>query len=127
MDLLLDTHVFVWWDSNSARLGGPARAAIADPANRIFVSAASIWEIAIKRRIGKLAFDGSAARAVGGNGFVEVPISGVEAEAAGALDWTHSDPFDRLILAQAKARAMTLVTVDPAMRAHGGVALLEAG
>jgi PIN domain nuclease of toxin-antitoxin system len=125
MDLLLDTHVFLWWDADSSQLGPETRAAIADPANRIFVSAASIWEIGIKRRTGKLVFSGSAVEAIGKNGFVELAISGRDAEGAAALDWDHADPFDRLLVAQARAASMTLATVDKAIRRFGGVAQLS--
>ncbi len=127
MDLLLDTHVFVWWDAGADAIGAQARAAISDPANRVFVSAASVWEIGIKRRTGKLSFSGSAFEAIGRNGFVELPISGRDAEAASALDWVHTDPFDRLLVAQARAGSMTLATVDRAIQRFGGVSQLAAG
>jgi PIN domain nuclease of toxin-antitoxin system len=126
VDLLLDTHVFLWWDAESAELSAPCRAAIADPSNRIFVSAASVWEIGIKRRTGKLAFSGSAMEAIRQNGFLEAPILGRDAEAAAALDWSHADPFDRLLVAQALLGSMTLATADKAIRRYGGVAQLEA-
>ncbi|MGI8841900.1 MAG: type II toxin-antitoxin system VapC family toxin [Caulobacteraceae bacterium] len=126
MDLLLDTHVFVWWDSQVARLGEGAKALISGPSNRVFVSAVSIWEIAIKRRIGKLAFEGSPVDAIGKNAFFELPISGRECEAAGALDWSHADPFDRLLLAQAQVRGLTLITADTTMRGFIGVAIVAA-
>lgn len=126
MDLLLDTHVFLWWDSRAARLGEGAKALISSPSNRVFVSAVSIWEIAIKRRIGKLAFEGSPVDAIGKNAFSELPISGRDCEAAGALDWTHADPFDRLILAQAQARRLTLITADAAMQGFISVAIVAA-
>ncbi|MHB8529900.1 MAG: type II toxin-antitoxin system VapC family toxin [Caulobacteraceae bacterium] len=127
MDLVLDTHVFLWWDSGSSKLGERAGSVIADPTNSVFVSAASLWEIAIKRRRGKLAFRGSAVEAVGRNGFIELSISGSDAETAGALAWPHSDPFDRMILAQAQARSLVLVTADAAMRDFNGVAQIPAG
>ena len=127
MDLLLDTHVFLWWDSASPELGPACRAAIADPANRVFVSAASVWEIGIKRRAGKLAFGGSAVDAVRRNGFLELPVLGRDAEAAAALDWKHADPFDRLLVAQAQVASLTLATVDRAIRGYGGVAQIEGG
>ncbi len=127
MDLLLDTHVFLWWDADSPDLGAECRTAIADPANRVFVSAASIWEIGIKRRTGKLAFSGSAVEAVQANGFVELPIFGRDAEAAAALDWGHADPFDRLLVAQARAGSLILATADKAIRRYGAVAQLAAG
>jgi PIN domain nuclease of toxin-antitoxin system len=111
-DLLLDTQVFLWWDLGAERLGETARRLIAETENRIHVSAASIWEIAIKRRLGKLAFSGSAVDAVRASSFLELAISGADCEAAGALEWVHADPFDRLIVAQAQRRDMTLITAD---------------
>ncbi len=126
MNLLLDTHVFIWWDCGSDRLGDRARALIANPTHSIFVSAASIWEIAIKRRLGKLAFDGSAAAAIAKNAFIDLPVSSADAEAAGALDWAHGDPFDRLIVAQAQARGLSLVTADAVMRQFDGVSVVAA-
>ena len=126
VDILLDTHVFLWWDSRSPKLSDPARKLIAAPANRVFVSAASIWEIAIKRRLGKLDFDGSPTDAVRANSFVELGISGADAEAAGGLDWTHPDPFDRLILAQATRRQLTIITADRVMQGYMGVAIVAA-
>ena len=74
MNLLLDTHVFLWWDRADKALNADARALIADSANQVFISAASIWEIAIKRRLKKLDFRGSAVAAIGANGFHELPI-----------------------------------------------------
>jgi PIN domain nuclease of toxin-antitoxin system len=126
MELLLDTQVFLWWQTSSSRITDGARAAIANPANAIFVSAASVWEVAIKRRLGKLAFDGSAARAIAANGFFELPILASDAESAGDLDWRHSDLFDRLLVAQALARGLTLITSDREIRSFGGVAQLGA-
>jgi PIN domain nuclease of toxin-antitoxin system len=96
VNLLLDTHVFLWWDQATA-LNADTRAVIADPANQIFVSAVSIWEIAIKRRLRKLDFRGSAVTAIGANGFHELPILPIDAENAGALAWQHNDPFDRIL------------------------------
>ena len=126
MDLLLDTHVFVWWDAVSPNLGAACRAAIADPSNRVFVSAASVWEISIKRRTGKLAFSGSAVEAIRQNGFLEAPILSRDAEAAAALDWSHADPFDRLLVAQAQLGSLTLATADKVIRGFGGVTQLKA-
>ena len=126
MDLLLDTNVFLWWDAASPDLAAACRAAIADPSNRIFVSAASVWEIGIKRRTGKLAFSGSAVDAVRKNGFLELPILGRDAELAAALDWKHADPFDRLLVAQAQLGSLTLATADKVIRGFGGVTQLKA-
>ena len=101
-------------------------AMIATPTNRVFVSAASNWEIAIKRRTGKLSFSGSPGHAVTANSFVELVISGADCELAGNLDWRHNDPFDRMIIAQAQARGMTLITADANMQKFIGVAIVAA-
>jgi PIN domain nuclease of toxin-antitoxin system len=79
VNLLLDTHVFLWWDSQDKALNADTRALIADPANQVFISAASIWEIAIKRRLKKLDFRGSAVAAIGANGFHELQVLPIDA------------------------------------------------
>jgi PIN domain nuclease of toxin-antitoxin system len=126
MQLLLDTHAFLWWQLATDQLSDHARSSIADRSNQVFVSAVSVWEIATKRRLGKVAFDTSPTGAIGANGFIEMPILATDAEAAGELDWAHNDPFDRLLVAQARARGITLVTADAAIRAYSGVAQLAA-
>jgi PIN domain nuclease of toxin-antitoxin system len=112
MDLLLDTHVFLWWDAESPQLGATACAAIANPENRIFISAASVWEISIKRAKGKLVFSGSSSEAIGQNGFLPLAMDPIHAEAAGNLDWSHTDPFDRMLVAQARLQSLVLVHAD---------------
>jgi PIN domain nuclease of toxin-antitoxin system len=112
VDLLLDTHAFLWWDADLPGLGAAARSAIRDSANNVFVSAASVWEIAIKRRLGRLRFEGSPTANIARNGFQPLAISPEHAERAGDLPLLHSDPFDRLLIAQAQMEGMTLVTVD---------------
>jgi PIN domain nuclease of toxin-antitoxin system len=126
VNLLLDTHVFIWWDQRNAALSAAARAAIEDPRNNVFVSAVSVWEIAIKRRLGKLALEGSACDAISANGFLELPVLPREAEAAGALDWRHGDPFDRMLVAQAMEQGLTFVTGDEMIRGFDAVARLWA-
>jgi PIN domain nuclease of toxin-antitoxin system len=118
MDLLLDTHAFLWWDASDPQLGAACSAAIADPTNRIFVSAASIWEIAIKQRSSRLSFTGSPSQAVARNGFLPLPISGEHAEAAAALPPIHQDPFDRILIAQALVRGLVLATADTAIKRY---------
>ena len=127
MNLLLDTHVFLWWDSQDKSLNANVRAVIADPDNQVFVSAVSIWEIAIKRRLKKLRFRGSLVAAVAANGFLELPILPIDAEHAGDLAWRHNDPFDRMLVAQARRLGLTLVTADTMIRAYAHVAQLWAG
>jgi len=112
MGLLLDTHAFLWWNARDLRLPEPMRVAIASPLNAVFVSAASVWEIAIKRASGKLIFDSPIGQSIEGHGFTSLPISTAHAEWAGALPSLHSDPFDRLLVAQARMEGLTLVTVD---------------
>ena len=112
MKLLLDTHVFLWWNQNDPRLRSSHADAIRLPQSQVYVSAASAWEIGIKRNIGKLTFAGSVLDAIQRHRFEELPISVRHAEQAGSLPAIHSDPFDRLLVAQALIEGLTLVTVD---------------
>ena len=120
---MIDTHIFLWWDQQLQRLSRPLRAAIANEANDIFVSAASIWEIAIKRAIGKLRFHRPIVDAVLRLGFEILPVTGSHAEHAGGLPRHHDDPFDRLIVAQAHLEGMVLGTQDRLMQPYGGATL----
>ena len=126
-DLLLDRHVFLWWDGGRRRLGKSAQAAIAGRAHAVFISAASIWEIAIKRARGKLRFTGSAEAAIARNGFFPLSIAPAHAEAAGATSWDHADPFDRMLVAQSIAQSFVLVHADQRIRDYDGVSQLWAG
>ena len=116
MNLLLDTHVVLWW-AEERGLSAEAIAAIADPDNEVYVSAASIWEISIKHARGKLRVDDSVYD-VHLDGFEPLPITHAEARMAGALPDHHRDPFDRMLIAQAIARNLTLVTRDAHMRLY---------
>ena len=118
MDLLLDTHVFLWWWQGSDKLAGRPRTAIAK-AGRVLVSAASAWEMAIKSTLGKLRFEGTFADAVAACGFTELPVAFVHVEALRALPLHHSDPFDRLLVAQARVEGVTLTTHDRALEPYG--------
>ncbi len=126
MDLLLDTHVVLWWDSGADQLGSATRAVIADPQNHIYVSAASIWEIAIKSAKGKLRFKGMPSAAIERNGFLPLPITPTHAEIAGLLEWPHLDPFDRMLVAQARTDNMILVHADSMIQTYKGVPQLWA-
>jgi PIN domain nuclease of toxin-antitoxin system len=112
MKLLLDTHAFLWWDSNDAHLPAALHSAIAAPRNEVFVSAVTVWEIAIKRASGKLIFQAPVAKAIQKHGFLPLPITVEHAEWAGSLPQLHRDPFDRLLVAQAQLLGLTLVSVD---------------
>jgi len=123
--LLLDTTALLWWLDDDARLGSKARAAIADPRNEIFVSAASAWEMSVKRASGKLAVSFDIAEAIERNAFVELPIGIAHAVAAGELIRHHADPFDRMLIAQSQQEGLRLVTSDGAI-ARYDVELLDA-
>ena len=126
MSLLIDTQVFLWFDG----VDQAQRSVAQDDRRsdqRVFISAASFWEIAIKRRTGKLVLDGSPRAAAAAAGFVELPIEAADAETTGELNWEHRDPFDRMLVAHCLNRAMTLVTADAALRARPDIAVIWAG
>ena len=112
MRLLLDTQVLLWWLTDDARLDHDRRAAIADPDALVHVSAATIWEIAVKEALGRIEVGADLADEIERNGFLELPVSARHALAAGRLPRIHGDPFDRLLVAQARQEGMRLVTRD---------------
>lgn len=112
MRLLLDTQVFIWVTQDNPRLTKAAKAMILE-ASEVFVSAASIWEIAIKARLGKIDADPQEmAQAIITSGFCELPITAQHAAGVERLPDHHKDPFDRLLLAQALTEPLRLVTSD---------------
>jgi len=113
--LLLDTHVFLWWQANDRRLGLPIRNVIAS-ADIVFVSAASAWEAAIKVMLGRLSIPDAIESGVEESNFEKLPILFSHAEAAGKLPFHHQDPFDRMLIAQAMAEHLTLVSHDRRMK-----------
>jgi PIN domain nuclease of toxin-antitoxin system len=123
VNLLLDTHVLIWWDEGR-RLAAEARRAIAD-ADSVYVSAASAWEVAIKTGLGRLRPTRTVEQAVDESGFLELPVTFRHAERVGKLPPHHRDPFDRLLIAQADVEDLTLVTRD-AVFARYGVAVIGA-
>ena len=121
--LLLDTHAFLWWLAGSPRLVKGARRSIADDENDVLVSAASAWEIATKYRLGKLpeaeALAGDIRGGIADQGFNELAVSVADAERAGRLAGTHRDPFDRMLIAQALAHDLVLVSNEEAFDRFG--------
>jgi PIN domain nuclease of toxin-antitoxin system len=115
---LLDTHALLWWLADDGRLPPGARRAIKDPAAIAYVSAGSVWEIAIKRSLGKLELPDSWYAATFRD-FAELPITSDHARRAGELPPHHRDPFDRILVAQALAEGLMLVTADPAFARYG--------
>jgi PIN domain nuclease of toxin-antitoxin system len=118
--LLLDTHVFLWWIGDEPRLGRQARAAVSEAGDAVHVSAASVWEIAIKMARGRLRLprDEPLSTLIESEGFNEIPVTSRHAEVLLRLPLAHGDPFDRLIVAQAMAEEMTLVTADRTLEAY---------
>ena len=117
--LLLDTHVLIWWLADDPSLGPRARSLIADERNEVYVSAATAWEISIKRALGKLDMAEDLGPILEEEGFEALPITFFHGEQAGRLPPHHRDPFDRVLIAQAQAEGLELVTNDGAFAAYG--------
>ena len=123
MKILLDTHLLLWAAGEPGRLSARARALIKDPANELVFSAASLWEIAIKRRLGRDDFNVDPRllrRGLIDNGYGELPITSEHAVATDSLPPLHKDPFDRILVAQATVEGITLLTVDPMVTQYRG-------
>ncbi len=121
--VLLDTHAFLWWLTDSKRLSEAAKRVIADETNDISVSAVSVWEIATKHRLGRLP-EGEAViddivGSIAGQGFKELTIDVADAQRAGQLPGPHRDPFDRMLIAQALARDLVVVSIDAVFDRYG--------
>ncbi len=123
MRILLDSHVLLWLLADDP-ISPEARAAVESLDNEVWVSVASIWELEIKRRIGKLTFDGDVVEATLAAGLDLLDIHADHAVRAGRLPLHHRDPFDRMLIAQAIGEGCALATRDPAIRAYR-VTLLE--
>ena len=117
MNLLLDTHILLWWLANSRQLSVAAHTAILG-SERTYVSAATAWEINIKVSLGKLDFDGDMEAQLALNNFLSLPVTVAHAVVAGKLPRHHNDPFDRMLIAQAKAESLTLLTHDRRLKAY---------
>ena len=118
--LLLDTNVAVWLLlGDRARVSTNAVEALEDDRNEVAVSAASVWEIAIKRSLGKLTIADGWAATLRRLGFDPMPVTAMHAEAVERLPWHHRDPFDRLLVAQASVERCALVSADRRLGAYG--------
>lgn len=118
MKLLLDTHVLLWWQRDDRRLNKAARQAIAT-ADIVWVSAVSGWEVAIKVALGRLRLDEPFHVLVAADDFSELPLTLAHAAALAGLAPHHADPFDRVLIAQARAEGATLVSHDRALAPYG--------
>ena len=114
MILLLDGHALIWWLAGDPALTKTARSVIADPANEVLVSAATVWELAIKRATGKLEVSSDLPAAIEAAGFTGLPVTLADAEAAASLPLRHKDPFDRMLVAQAGRLDAVVVSRDQA-------------
>jgi PIN domain nuclease of toxin-antitoxin system len=123
MNVLLDTHILLWWLANDPLLPSSAAKVIADGDNAVTVSAATAWEIAIKKAAGRLDAPEDLLDALDANDFDTLAITAVHTLAAGALPSHHADPFDRMLIAQARVERLTLLTVDTRI-SHYDVELL---
>ncbi|MCP4680144.1 MAG: type II toxin-antitoxin system VapC family toxin [Deltaproteobacteria bacterium] len=118
MNLLLDAHVLLWWQGDFERIGKEALGAIENTDNIIWVSAATVWEISIKKALGKLTLPDKWYESIQEDGFRELPITWSAAKLAGELPKHHSDPFDRMLIAQAVQNGLILVTHDDIIRSY---------
>lgn len=123
MRLLLDTHALIWWFEGSDRLPAAARSAISDDSSEVFVSAATAWEIATKHRLGRLGGVDVLARSIpefiASQRFAQLPVTVEDGVRAGALPGPHRDPFDRMLIAQAIAGDLVLVSLETLFDAYG--------
>lgn len=122
---LLDTHIFLWWMSDAEQLSQEVFDIISDGSNQIYISSATIWEIAIKEALGKLEVDADLDHVIEENGFIELKVSAICANATKKLEQIHRDPFDRMLIAQAIEGDMTLITVDGYIIQYDNVKVLS--
>ncbi|OGQ94472.1 MAG: twitching motility protein PilT [Deltaproteobacteria bacterium RIFOXYA12_FULL_61_11] len=115
MTLLLDTHVLLWWLSDVSKLSTRAGDAIADPSKVVLLSAVVVWECRIKEALGKLTLPIDFEMVLEAQPFVPLSITAAHAHGLKSLPDLHRDPFDRLLISQAKHEGLTLVTADPAI------------
>ncbi len=124
MRLLLDTHIFLWVVTGNSALKSPARRII-EGADQVYVSAASIWEIAIKSRLGKIDAElGGLVEAIEASGLVELPVRAMHTAGVAKLPLHHTDPFDRLLLVQAISEPLRLLTADAMLARYSDLVLM---
>lgn len=116
---LLDTHVLLWWLAEPERLSEAARGVVRDPAHGVFFSAGAVWEMAIKKALGRLDYPANLTEVLAEERIAVLPIQATHALAIAELPLLHQDPFDRIQIAQAKLEGLTLVTQDERVKEYG--------
>ncbi|MBI4545343.1 MAG: type II toxin-antitoxin system VapC family toxin [Gemmatimonadetes bacterium] len=119
MNLLLDSHALLWALHDPGKLRSEAAEAIQDPARAVFFSAASAWELELKAAVGKLDLPGDWLAAAERSGFLQLPVTAAQARESARLPWHHRDPFDRVLVAQAREQGLGIATRDPIIPAYG--------
>ena len=119
MNILLDSHALLWALHDPGRLDPQGAQAIRDPRRAVFYSAASAWELELKAARGKLTLPDSWLTAAQETGFLHLPVTAAEARASAHLPWHHADPFDRVLVAQAREHGLTIATRDPLIPPYG--------
>jgi PIN domain nuclease of toxin-antitoxin system len=117
--ILLDTHLLLWWLGNAPSLSEPARLLISEPENTVFASAVSLWEIWLKESLGKLRLPADFETRRAAESFESLPLSAKHARRVALLPWHHRDPFDRMLVAQAQAEDLMLLTADNHLTRYG--------
>ena len=123
MNYLLDTHVILWWLTDPKNISSKAQKIIANKEERIYLSSASCWEMAIKKSIGRLKFPTNILEILTSGGFEVIPITATESLSVADLPYIHQDPFDRLLIVQAKLNDMILITRDETIMQYPVVTL----
>ena len=119
MKILLDTHLILWWLTNAPLLSTEARGLISDPANTLFVSAVSLWEIWLKVSVGKLRLPTDFEMRLAAESFENLPLTSAQSRLVAELPWHHRDPFDRMLVAQAQHESLVFLTADRHVAAYG--------
>jgi len=119
LNILLDTHELLWWLVDSPSLSAKARMLISDPENTVFVSAVSLWEVRLKESLGKLRVPEDFDQRLAAQALEHLPLTAAQTHHVRSLPWHHRDPFDRMLVAQALAENLILLTADARVSAYG--------